>query len=258
MENLNHRHTKPLHFKDVEDEDYQESDKNVVPVDRNIDTRHSQEIEYSDDEYYDESEMDGFIPADFASKLVPTPVEPVNSTSSTPTNTKPVVATASSTVPPSTSSTSSPSSTTKMTTSTTTTSKPIKAEPTVGRPRATTGMPTVPTRRLFTPPVDTTRLTKPNTRPIGTNSRAGIFTNDRTKPNDALNTPNGPVYLSPQDNEIADSSNVKNNVPPNVNEPQNKIESESQDGFTPKLNLGMPRSIHIFQTFDGISFNNCS
>lgn len=85
-------------------------------------------------------------------------------------------------------------------------------------------------------------MTKPNTnnnnRPTGTNSRAGVFLNDRIKPDVALNVPNGPVYLSPQDNEIADSSNVKNNMPPNVNEPHNKIESDNQDGFTPKLNLG--------------------
>jgi hypothetical protein len=102
-------------------------------------------------------------------------------------------------------------------------------------------MPTVPTRRPFDP----TRLTKlnnNNNRPTGTsNSRAGVFNNDNNrviiKPDVALNVPNGPVYLSPQDNEIADSSNVKNNVPPNVNEPQNTIESDSQ-GFTPKLNLG--------------------
>ena len=44
------------------------------------------------------------------------------------------------------------------------------------------------------------------------------------------------VYLSPQDNEIADSANAKNNLLPNVNEPKNKVESDDQE--SPKLNLG--------------------
>ncbi|KZS21487.1 Uncharacterized protein APZ42_011414 [Daphnia magna] len=50
------------------------------------------------------------------------------------------------------------------------------------------------------------------------------------------------------DNEIADSSNVKNNVPPDVNEPQNTIESDSQ-GFTPKLNLGGIIALGVFGGF---------
>ncbi|EFX75426.1 hypothetical protein DAPPUDRAFT_306810 [Daphnia pulex] len=143
-----------------------------------------------------------------------------------------------------TTSTTTPAPTTRSTSyATARPTKATKVESTVRstttvRSRSTTpiSMPTVPTRRPFDP----TRLTKLNNRPTGTsNSRAGVFNNDnnRVKPDVALNVPNGPVYLSPQDNEIADSSNVKNNVPPNVNEPQNTVESDSQ-GFTPKLNLG--------------------
>ena len=90
-------------------------------------------------------------------------------------------------------------------------------------------------------------------RPTGTNSRAGIFHNDRVrKPDVALNVPNGPVYLSPQDNEIADNANIKNSLPTNVNEPQNKIESDSHDGFTPKLNLGTFDYYYPFTAFDKI------
>lgn len=215
----------------------------MVPVDRKIDQPlQSHETEYVDDyEYYDETSQEGFIPPNFANKFNPT--TKISTTLAPTTTSVRPVKTSSSTVF-STTSTTTPAPTTRSTSyATARATKATKVESTVRstttvRSRSTTpiSMPTVPTRRPFDP----TRLTKLNNRPTGTsNSRAGVFNNDnnRVKPDVALNVPNGPVYLSPQDNEIADSSNVKNNVPPNVNEPQNTVESESQ-GFTPKLNLG--------------------
>jgi len=124
---------------------------------------------------------------------------------------------------------SSSSSSTTTTTSTTTTSTTSKTTTTTPAPTTKTSTvrsrgPTIPSRRPFFPGMSRTT------------SKAPITTND----------PNAPIYLSPQDNEIADSSNVKNNVPPNVNEPNNKIESDSQDGISPRLNLGM-KNIYLLK-----------
>ncbi|XP_046451387.1 uncharacterized protein LOC124199567 isoform X1 [Daphnia pulex] len=236
------------------DEDARQPEKNVVPVDRKIDQPlQSHETEYVDDyEYYDETSQEGFIPPNFANKFNPT--TKISTTLAPTTTSVRPVKTSSSTVFSTTSTTTPAPSTRSTSYATARATKATKVESTVRstttvRSRSTTpiSMPTVPTRRPFDP----TRLTKLNNRPTGTsNSRAGVFNNDnnRVKPDVALNVPNGPVYLSPQDNEIADSSNVKNNVPPNVNEPQNTVESESQ-GFTPKLNLGGIIALGVFGGF---------
>lgn len=217
----------------ADEPDYAESDGNVVPIDRkNIDSQpNSQEIEYDDvdGDYYDEDINDGFIPSDFASKFNPA----AGNGPSTAAPTKP-------------SSTSTTTAKTTTTTKTTTTSKATTTSPKTSapttrstvRPRTYPPSQTPPPRRPFGPFDEAFEPVRTGARtPVGQNGRTEVSRNDRIKPDAPLNVPNGPVYLAPQDNEIADSSNVKNNAPPNVNEPNNKIESDTQ-GYTPKLNLG--------------------
>lgn len=196
-----------------ESNDHREPERNAVPIDRQS-TSHD-ETDYEDEEYYDDElpEDDSFIPSDFTSNFFPPAASPSSTTTTATTTTTKTTTTTS----PSTTVTTSPPT------------PKTKATVTMIRSR---GPPTPPPRKPFIPAAAPTRTTTTTTKvPSTTSSR---------KPDVALNDPNAPVYLSPQDNEIADSSNVKNNVPPNVNEPNNKIESDSQDGMSssPRLNLG--------------------
>ena len=249
----------------------EQTDTNTVPLDRKSVDHDSQETVY-DDDYYDEASLpDGYVPTNhFDTKIQPlapfTSPSPSFKTTPTRVTTRTTVRPGSnpSTVPVSTtspdSSTSSPPppSTTTLSASTKTT---VTMAPTTSRtriptspraplyhstssPSASSSSSSIPPRRSFVPgPFPPFRQGAKVKEVTGSRPSTGGASQSSHKPSGGDTTLTSlndqSVYLAPQDNEIADSSNVKNNVPPNVNEPNNKIESDNQDGVhMPRLNLG--------------------
>lgn len=242
-----------------------------MPLDRKSIDHDSQETVYDDDYYDEESLPDGFVPTNqFDTKIKPLPpfTSPAPSFKTTPTRvtTRTTVRPGSnpSTVPISTTSPAPDSSSSSYTTTTLTasTKTTVTMAPTTSRTRIPTSpraplyhstsssasspssSSSIPPRRSFVPGPFPPFRQGAKVKEVTGSRPTGGSQSSQHKPSsggDATLTSlnDQSVYLAPQDNEIADSSNVKNNVPPNVNEPNNKIESDNQEGgHMPRLNLG--------------------
>jgi len=115
---------------------------------------------------------------------------------------------------------------------------PFEFKKWTGRPRiATTRRAMVRVGGATGPPPPTSMPTSMPTPGVGSRETDVV----QSKADVSLTDPAGSVYLSPQDNEIADSANARNNAPPNVNEPTNKENSAAGDAaFGGRLNIGTP------------------
>ena len=209
-------------------------EENTVPDTNNLDRT---DTDVADETVYDD---------DYYEDVARPPIRKVAAPSAPPAPSAPSAPSA----PPAPSTPSTPTTTTVRTTTSTT--KPPVRSTTVP---STTGRPRISTPRTTTPP------RRSPVRGPSANGPAGARPKDtpQRKSDESVTDSAGPVYLSPQDNEIADSANVRNNVPPNVNEPTNTENAAGSEGtFGGRLNLGQSLDPFVNSKLCNSKLNFCS